>query len=120
MELGFLQHIAVNLEETLAKLCAWETFRGLWGGTLGKSLELVVDTDDVDEIMEDYTEELTTEDLVQLQIEHMRDTEQAIYSSSRKEKKREEVSSVKVQEMCGMLGRLHMLIENITLTKSEQ
>ena len=79
--------------------------------SLGKGLGLEVDSDDVEELVEDHKEELTTEDLLQLKEEQVKDIEQAIKSSSEDEEEREEISSAEVQKICSMWGTLQMCIE---------
>ena len=68
--------------------------------SLGKGLGLEVNSDDVEKLMDDHKEELTTEDLLQLKEEQVKDIEQAIKGSSEDEEEREKISSAEVKKIC--------------------
>ncbi|XP_069936056.1 tigger transposable element-derived protein 1-like [Cherax quadricarinatus] len=77
---------------------------------LGKSLGLEVSGEDVEELVEDHREELTTEELQELHLEQYQTTAENL-ASEEEEEEVDEVPSSKIKEICAKWNVVQMFVE---------
>ncbi|GCC24859.1 hypothetical protein chiPu_0003262 [Chiloscyllium punctatum] len=70
---------------------------------------LEVDEDDVAELVEDHRQELSTEDLVELQQEQVKVMQRE--HSGEEEEEREDVSSVQIKDICSKWSEVQAFVE---------
>ena len=85
--------------------------------SLGKLMGLEVDEGDINELMEEHAEELTTEKLKKLQIMQHTGVLQEISSGKEEVEPEEVISSGGIKEMLAMWEKLSSFIENKHLEK---
>ncbi|GCC25057.1 hypothetical protein chiPu_0003462 [Chiloscyllium punctatum] len=81
---GFEEETAVNVVNEIV--------------TMGQNMGLEVDEDDVAELVEDHRQDLSTEDLVELQQEQVKVMQQEHFGEE--EEEREDVSNVQIKDIC--------------------
>jgi len=77
--------------------------------SLGKNIGLEVNNEDVEELLEDHKDELSTEELEQLQKQLQKVIEEEM--SSEEEKGREDVSTSLSREICAKWGEVQSFVE---------
>ncbi|GCC22655.1 hypothetical protein chiPu_0001043 [Chiloscyllium punctatum] len=77
--------------------------------TLGQNMGLEVDKGNVAELVEDHRQELSTEDLVELQQEQVKVMQQE--HSGEEEEEREDVSSVQIKDICSKWSEVQAFVE---------
>lgn len=78
--------------------------------TLGKSMWLAVDNDNVQELVEDHNTELMMEEFTDLQKEQQQMAAEEL--ASEQEEGREDIPTSLMKEMLGKLGEIQNFIEN--------
>lgn len=78
--------------------------------SLGQNMGLEMDNDDVEELVEEHSNELTTEELQHLQAEQEKNLAEDM-SSEGEEEGKEEVPSSVIKEMCAKWGELQLFVE---------
>ncbi|XP_028648887.1 tigger transposable element-derived protein 1-like [Erpetoichthys calabaricus] len=78
--------------------------------SLGQNMGLEVDNNDVEELVEEHSNELTTEELQHLQAEQEKNLAEDM-SSEGEEEGKEEVPSSVIKEMCAKWGELQLFVE---------
>ncbi|XP_023235463.1 uncharacterized protein LOC111634854 [Centruroides sculpturatus] len=78
--------------------------------SIGKSLRVEVDDADVEELLKDHQNELTTEELIAMQEEQMKVLQEE-HSSEESEKAREEITSAEIKEICRKWNDVQEFIE---------
>ncbi|XP_028656937.1 tigger transposable element-derived protein 1-like [Erpetoichthys calabaricus] len=78
--------------------------------SLSQSMGLEVDNNDVEELVEEHSNELTTEELQHLQAEQEKNLAEDM-SSEGEEEGKEEVPSSVIKEMCAKWGELQLFVE---------
>lgn len=84
--------------------------------TLGQSMDLEMDNEDVEELLEEHCAELTTKELVHLQNEQKILVEEM---SAGEEDEREDAPTSLIKEMCGKWGDLRSFVEKCYPDKGE-
>ena len=85
--------------------------------SVGQSMGLEMDNDDVEELLEELSAELTTEELVHLQNEQKKTLVEEM--SSGEEDAREDVPTSLIQEMCRKWGDLRSFMDKYYPDKGE-
>lgn len=84
--------------------------------SISKSVGLEIDNADVQKLVEDHSEDRTTEELVESQSKQMKTTqEEHLLGEEIKEKVT--VSNIVIKDMCYMWSKLQILFKSTTLTK---
>ncbi len=78
--------------------------------SMGRSMGIEVNREDIDELVEGHSSELTTEELLYLQQQQQQDLVQE-QESSEDEDVREEASSAVINDMCAKWGELQAFVE---------
>lgn len=76
---------------------------------IGQSLGLEVDTEDVNDLLEEHHEELTTEELLHLQAEQKKTLEKEM--SSEEDAGRQDASTSLIKDMCSKWNELYSFVE---------
>ena len=77
--------------------------------SVGKSLGLEIDNDDVEELLDEHQAELTTEELLRLQNEQKKMLEEEM--SSEEEEARKDAPTSEIKQMCSKWTELQNLVE---------
>jgi len=77
--------------------------------SLGKNMGLEVNNEDVEELLEDHKDELSTEELERLQKQLQKATVEEI--SSEEEEEREDVPTSLIREICAKWGEVQSFVE---------
>ncbi|KAF2352777.1 hypothetical protein FHG87_016469 [Trinorchestia longiramus] len=77
--------------------------------SLGKSMDLDVDSDDVEELVKDHRNELTTEELQELHREQQEEVVEEL--SSEEEESKGSISTAEIKELCYHLEKTQRVVE---------